>query len=339
MKIYDKYSNTELLNQYNIPVFHCLEDIANTIGLSSKIIYLFSMHNYRYYRKFNILKKNKQKREICAPIFQLKLVQKWLLINIFSKLLVSSSAMAFKKRVNGIKENALMHLGNLYILQIDLKDFFNSITQEQVFKLLRKKGYNASASAIITGLCTYNDFLPQGGITSPTISNLICNRLDKRLLGLCNKRDITYSRYADDMTFSSNDKTALKKIKQIVASIIQQEGFTINETKTRFLSPKSRKTITGLNINSNDVKADKNLKKQVRAMIYKSIMSKDYSKNNKIRGIVSYINSIEKDYKTKICNYINSIEDRLIFNEDAKEIINEYNQNKIFKETKTFKHF
>lgn len=333
----NKYSNTELLNQYNLPIFHNMEELASSMGLSKKIIYLFSLHSSKYYKKFKILKKNNKEREICAPNAKLKLVQKWLLINIFSKLVVSNQAMAFKKGINGIKLNASMHNKNLYILQIDLVDFFTSIKQKQVFKLLRRKGYNGKISAIITSLCTYNGCLPQGGITSPIISNLICNSLDKRLVGLCSKRDINYSRYADDMTFSSNEKSSLKRIVPIITDIIKQEGFAINKEKTRFSCPGSRKVITGVNINSNELKAKKELKRQVRAMIHKAIMQQEYEQNDKIRGLVAYINSIEQNYKEKICNYIESFEEKLMFEPNSKEIFEKYNKNKIFKECKNLK--
>ena len=333
----NKYSNTELLNQYNLPIFHNMEELASSMGLSKKIIYLFSLHSSKYYKKFKILKKNNKEREICAPNAKLKLVQKWLLINIFSKLVVSNQAMAFKKGINGIKLNASMHNKNLYILQIDLVDFFTSIKQKQVFKLLRRKGYNGKISAIITSLCTYNGCLPQGGITSPIISNLICNSLDKRLVGLCSKRDINYSRYADDMTFSSNEKSSLKRIVPIITDIIKQEGFAINKEKTRFSCPGSRKVITGVNINSNELKAKKELKRQVRAMIHKSIMQQEYEQNDKIRGLVAYINSIEQYYKEKICNYIESFEEKLKFEPNSQEIFEKYNKNKIFKEFKNLK--
>ena len=333
----NKYSNTELLNQYNLPIFHNMEELASSMGLSKKIIYLFSLHSSKYYKKFKILKKNNKEREICAPNAKLKLVQKWLLINIFSKLVVSNQAMAFKKGINGIKLNASMHNKNLYILQIDLVDFFTSIKQKQVFKLLRRKGYNGKISAIITSLCTYNGCLPQGGTTSPIISNLICNSLDKRLVGLCSKRDINYSRYADDMTFSSNEKSSLKRIVPIITDIIKQEGFAINKEKTRFSCPGSRKVITGVNINSNELKAKKELKRQVRAMIHKSIMQQEYEQNDKIRGLVAYINSIEQNYKEKICNYIESFEEKLKFEPNSKEIFEKYNKNKIFKECKNLK--
>ena len=333
----NKYSNTELLNQYNLPIFHNMEELAGSMGLSNKIIYLFSLHSSRYYKKFKILKKNNKEREICAPNSKLKLVQKWLLINIFSKLVVSNHAMAFKKGINGIRLNASIHNKNLYILQIDLKDFFTSIKQKQVFKLLKRKGYNDKISAIITGLCTYNGYLPQGGITSPIISNLICNSLDKRLVGLCSKRDINYSRYADDMTFSSNEKSSLKQILPIITDIIKQEGFSINEEKTRFSCPGSRKVITGVNINSNELKAKKELKRRVRAMIHKSIIQQEYGQNDKIRGLVAYINSIEPNYKEKICNYIEGFEEKLMFESNSKEIFEKYNKNKIFKESKNLK--
>jgi hypothetical protein len=202
---------------------------------------------------------------------------------------------------------------------------------------LRRKGYNGIVSGTLANLCTYDGYLPQGGICSPALSNLVCMSIDKRLIGLCDKRDITYTRYADDMTFSSNDKTLLKKIYPIIEKIIQGEGFILNKNKTRFLSPKSRKMITGVNINTKEVKANGKLKRKVRAIIHKSIMTGNYEQNDKIIGLIAFINSIEGNYRSKIIKYINSFEKKLQFPTD-KKYIELYNKNKLFKKLKKFKY-
>ena len=143
--------------------------------------------------------------------------------------------MAFRKGKDyGHKQNALYHSNTLYGLALDLKDFFPSITASKVYTIFSSLGYNNFAATILTNLCTLDGKLPQGSACSPALSNIICITLDKRLIGLCEKRGIRYSRYADDMYFSCDDKALLLKNFPIITKIIEDEDFNINEKKTHF---------------------------------------------------------------------------------------------------------
>ncbi|WP_427340440.1 reverse transcriptase domain-containing protein [Caloranaerobacter sp. DY30410] len=235
-----------------------------------------------------------------------------------------------KNSGNALINNAKIHRYNLYILIIDIKNFFPSIRKNKVYNLFRKIGYNGLISEILSNICTYKGYLPQGGVTSPYLSNLICYKLDKRISGYCNKRDINYSRYADDLVFSANNKNELKKAFNVIKDIIEDEGFKLNDNKTRYLVPKSRKRITGITVNDGNLKAPKELKRKVRAMTHRSIVLADYSKIEKIRGYVSFINSIENGYYDKIINYINNFQKKDIVY--FKEIVDAFNSNKIFKD-------
>lgn len=336
----ETYSNTELLTQFNLPILHNLEDLSYSIGLSKKILFLFSNQkiNKKFYSFFEITKKNGNKRKICAPNHQLKLVQKWILVNILSKLNVSDRAKAFCYGINGIKENAELHKTRLYLLEIDIKDFFNNIKRDRVYTLFRRKGYCCSIAGILANICTFDGYLPQGGICSPILSNLVCNSLDKRIIGLCDKRDIMYSRYADDMTFSSNEKSSLRRILPLIEKIIKEEGFELNKNKTRFLSPGSKKCITGITINGNNIKVSKALKRNLRVLIHKSIVNADYSNTNKIKGLVAFINSIEPSYKEKIIEYISNLSNKQYIYID-KHIVTEFNKNKFYKEITNYKYY
>lgn len=328
------YTNTFLLNTLDLPVITDLNTLSNYLGLSKRLIYLLSLKTENYYKRFFIPKKNGKQREILSPSYSLKLVQKCILTDILEKINITDEAMAFKKGENkGIKQNADYHKYSLYLLEMDVKDFFPSIKRSSVFFLFKNIGYNKFISNILANLCTYKGYLPQGGVTSPYLSNLIAYKMDRRLQQLCCKRDILYTRYADDLTFSCNNKDTLKKIKPIIKEIINDEGFVLNNSKTRLLSPKSHKVINGITVNDNKVKANKMLKKKVRAMIHSSIVSCDYSKNDVIRGYISFVNYVEEGYKEKIINYINKLatEKEYRYFED---IVQAYNENKLFKEAK-----
>ena len=314
----------------NLPKIYDLYSFSKEIGLSTTIIYLLSKQTYRYYSSVAIPKKKKgSMRQLNIPSFSMRVVQNWIKKNILDNIPISNSAMAFRKGKNyGIRKNAELHKENEFILKIDFKDFFWSINKEKVFSVFKSVGYNNTISEILTNICTYNGSLPQGGVTSPSISNIVCTKLDSRLEGLSSIRNITYSRYADDLIFSSNDEILLKKAKKVICEIINDEGFNVNNDKVRFISPQTRKSITGLLIVKNNVIVPREIKRKVRAMIHKMIVSTDYSDIDKIRGYIAYISSIESDYFEKIKTYIENMvnkEQYRVF----EDIVNIYNKNKI----------
>lgn len=331
------FTNSFILNALNLPVMKDLNDISYLTGLSNQLLFLLSQNSEAYYKKFYLDKKNGGVREINSPSYSMKLVQRWILSEILEKVKVSNESMAFKKDFgNGSIKNARYHQYSLYILQLDLERFFDSIDKERIFLVFKSLGYNTYISHVLTNICTLNGTLPQGGVCSPYLSNLICYKLDRRLTGLCSKRDVLYTRYADDLTFSCDNKQTLKKIKNIIEDIIIDENLKINHFKTRLLSPGSHKKVNGITVNNGNLKASKELKKKVRAMIHHSIVSEDYSKNNIIRGYVSYINSIEKGYLEKMKEYIFNI-----FKKDYNHFsstVNAFNENKLYRDIESIEY-
>lgn len=127
------------------------------------------------------------------------------------------------------------HVGKKYYMRMDIKDFFDSITVDQIYENLQDIVKSIDAIRLILGICTYHGVLPQGAVTSPMLSNLVFRRIDQRILKYCQKFDVTYTRYADDLLFSSNSidfknkKWFYKKIKYI----LQEKGFKSNYSKRR----------------------------------------------------------------------------------------------------------
>ena len=301
-----------------------INDLADKLHLTPDFIK--AKTKYPKYKSFKIQKRNGSKREICAPNFELKILQKWILLNVLERETLSESVMAFRKGKNGIKENAQFHMGSRYILEMDLKDFYPSITFYMVKNLFNKKfGYSDEISDVFAKLCTYKGVLPQGGITSPAISNHICKFLDNKLVDFCRLKGIKYSRYADDLTFSCDDFYTLKDARSKIEIIINKNSrFKLNEDKTRLLAPNGIQRVTGITINQNQLKVSKSLKNKIRAVIYFSIKtgilqtsSFKTNKKNKIKnakeeliGNIAFINSIEPDYLEKIIKYILDLEQR-----------------------------
>lgn len=320
--------NNIILNTLNVPSINNFSQLARELSISKGLLYYISCKKDYCYTQKSIPKKDGSERVLSIPSYPLKIVQKWILTEILEKITVSDQSMAFVPGKNGLLDNANKHKNNVFVLEMDITDFFGSINSKTIFHLFQNIGYNKDVSTIFSNICTYNNSLPQGGVTSPYLANLVCYNLDKRLTGFCDRRDIVYTRYADDMSFSCNNRIILNRAESIISRIVEDEGFIINPKKTRYLSEQTKKTVTGITINSGEAHANRELKRALRAAIFNSIMDGDYSKNDWIRGCIAFVNSIETGYKDKMIKYIEHIVSKPAIKNDVK-LIADYNNNKI----------
>lgn len=327
--IYLNIGNTVILKTLGVPVINSFEHLSEQLSLTKKLLYFLTYEKNYCYHKKEIPKKDMTTRVLYVPCLSLKVIQKWILTEILEKINVSAQAMAFVPKKNGLKENAEFHKKNIFLLEMDITNFFGTITEKQVFKLFCNIGYGSKVAAVLTNLCTFEGVLPQGAVTSPYIANLVCYHLDARINGYCCRKDIVYTRYADDLTFSSNNRILLNRIEKFVKYIVTEEGFNINEKKTRYLSNDVKKTVTGITINNEEVHVDKKIKRDIRAQIFNSIKTKKYDDNNQVQGKIAYVNSIESGYRDKIVSYIKTIIEKPQFSNDI-EIVNAFNENKLY---------
>ncbi len=222
---------------------------------------LLHINNYSY-KSFYIKKKRGGNRSISQPSPKLRILQECLMIVLEEVYTPNPSCFGFIKG-KSIYDNATIHSNSDIVCGFDLEDFFDSITEHRIIKVLSSKHYNleSSVATTIAKLCTVPKgsvrVLPQGSPTSPILSNIIADQLDYRLTKLCSKFEITYSRYADDLTFSFN-YSCLKRwkshgfrkgLKEIIESIVREEGFTLNERKTHISYHYQRQTVTGIIVN------------------------------------------------------------------------------------------
>ena len=189
----------------------------------------------RKYKQFFIPKKSGGTRKITAPSDDLNRVQRWLSIALQCLFTPHPCATGF---VTGrsVVTNAAMHTGKKYVYNIDLKDFFPSIKESRIRAVLHKITpfeLLPDGAALIARLSCRHYVLPQGAPTSPVLSNAVCIRLDRRLNQLSKKLNLTYSRYADDITFSSDENLFDKRFQLLIEEIITSEGFRINPDKVR----------------------------------------------------------------------------------------------------------
>lgn len=222
------------------------------------------LNNFNSYNEIQIPKKNGGNRTLLIPNEELKSIQRWILNNILNSIPISDYAKGFKKGLSIVK-NAEVHTNKECLLNIDLTDFFSSIESQRVYKAFRYIGYTKEISAMLSRLCTYNNFLPQGSPTSPYLANIICKKMDKRLFSLCKDKGIDYTRYADDLTFSGD--IMLSKYLPIISEIVEDEGFQINTTKTRISYQHHRQVVTGLTVNKG-LNIPRDMKKKLSQEIY-----------------------------------------------------------------------
>jgi len=250
----------------NLPVIFDKIHLAHLLGIKPYNLssLLYALDSYCYH-EYIIPKKNGGVRIIDSPSMDLKYIQRWILDNIIDKMHVSEYAHGFVKN-RSILTNAVLHIDHECVITIDLKDFFPSVKLEQVFMLFKYYGYTKEVSFTLAKLCTYLGILPQGSPASPAITNVLCLKLDKRLGKLAESYNAVYSRYADDLTFSGTK--ALPSIIPVVKKIIEEEGFRVNEKKTRVAYAHERQEVTGLIVNDGAVKVSKKFKRALRQEIY-----------------------------------------------------------------------
>lgn len=216
----------------------------------------------RMYRHFSIAKGPNKVRMISAPDERLKFLQRKLADKLTELYRPRNPVHGFVAE-RSIKTNALAHLHRRFVVNIDLKDFFPTITQHRVEGMLSSLGIDARVAEIIARICCNNAHLPQGAPSSPVLSNMICFRLDRQLMSIAKETRCIYTRYADDITFSSHQPpTALfestlpsagrfspELFALKLRDIFQQNGFSINPDKAHYADRNSRRIVTGLKVN------------------------------------------------------------------------------------------
>jgi len=213
----------------------------------------------RRYKVYEIAKRSGNgTRTIAHPSKELKYIQRHIIDLLQQRIPVHEAALAYEKG-RGIKLNAEMHSKNQYLLKMDFKDFFPSITPEHLINVAKKNNLNLSDADIYvltqtmfwkrntsSGLC-----LSIGAPSSPFISNAIMYEFDKELSDICNKMNVVYTRYADDISFSTNSENILYKLPPIIEEQLQRFTFgsiKINQSKTVNSSKKHNRHITGVTI-------------------------------------------------------------------------------------------
>lgn len=255
----------ENLFEKNLPVIYDQHHFSLLVGYNLSYLIKVSNSQKPFYREFKIPKKTKEEfRSITEPLPNLKNIQRWILEEILNKLTPSPYSKAFRKGYS-IKDNARFHRKQKKVLTIDIENYFGSIDYNKVLKFFRDLGYSNAVAVMLANICTLDDELPQGSPTSPMLSNLITRRLDKRIAGFTDKNHIRYTRYADDLTFSGDFSEG--QLINFVKFVLEDEGFIINERKTRVRKQNQRQEVTGIVVNEK-MQASRKYRRDLRKIMF-----------------------------------------------------------------------
>ena len=247
-------------------------------------------------------------REIHHPSRRLKALQRWLLSNIIEALPVHPAAAAYRRN-RSIFENARAHAASRYLLRMDLENFFPSITSVDVRQYI--KGHSAFFLEwtepdinVFCGIVCRNSRLTIGAPTSPALSNSICYDLDVNLHALCENSGVAYTRYADDLFFSTVQREVLFQTEKDVIEIVDKlkipANLKVNGHKTRHSSKRGSRRVTGIVLGSDGAPhVGRGLKRKIRALIHR-FDSLDEPNKASLAGLIAYAIGFEPAFLNRL---------------------------------------
>lgn len=259
-----------------------------------------------HYQEFWMRKRSGGYRMVSAPDKDLQAIQSTIYSRILSSVTIVHPAAVGFRCGRSVVDNAAPHLGKRYVLKMDIHDFFGSIRSPRVRQTFKKIGYPENVSKVLGALCCLHRHLPQGAPTSPALSNIVGYEMDRKLAALAAEYGVTYTRYADDLTFSG-DVFPKEQIIPQVKRIIRDEKFEPNHKKTHFMNQSSRKIITGVSVASGvKLTIPKSKKREIRKNVYfiltkglaehqRRIGSHDPAYLKRLIGMLCYWRAIEPD--------------------------------------------
>lgn len=329
-RLNQRESDADKLAGYGMPVMSTPADLAKALGIEVSRLRWLAYHTEvatrLHYVQFLVPKRSGGTRMLSAPHKSLAATQQWIYKEIVTKLPVESPAHGF---VTGrsIVTNAQPHVGQAVLLNMDLEGFFPSIAWQRARSVFHRAGYSPCVATILALLCTecpreaveFNGVryyvatgprgLPQGASTSPGLSNQVARKLDKRLNGLAVKLGLTYTRYADDLTFSGpaefNERVGYLIAR--VRHIALEEGFSVNEKKTRVLRKSAQQSVTGVVVNEKASLPREELRK-LRAILHRAGKEGLEAQNREGRpnyrawlaGKIAYVRMVRPDLGAKM---------------------------------------
>lgn len=342
----------ELVSYRKVPAILTLNHLAKRIGVN--FLYLRGVvdrSDNTIYRHFRIRKRSGGSRPISVPNPKLMSVQRWLANYVLRNVKAHNASYAFSPE-NSIAKCAARHCGARWLVKMDVSDFFGSISEIQVFKVFSSLGYQPLIAFELARLCTYVPKqslkyklaswkvwrktrvikpyesqvlgrLPQGAPTSPMLSNLAMIEIDTKISALARDLGLIYTRYSDDLTFSTRstefDRAAAGILITKVSKLLKSEGLFPKKSKTVIIPPGARKVVLGLIVDADRPRLPREFKSKLRQHLYylekfgpaEHANFRDWETISglyrHLRGLIDFANMVEPIYATEMLGKLDKV--------------------------------
>ena len=286
------------------------KQLSETLGVPAGALARLSFTPNQNYSVFLMPKRSGGFRPIHRPSKELAGVQRLIKRRILDLIPIKSACVTGFRPGMSILDNARFHAAKAIVVKFDLKDFFPSISFGRVQYLFQVAGFDYRLAHALAFLTTVREgdpardqggerkrgsrrWLPQGAPTSPGLANLAASQMDSRLEGLGKSLGFVYSRYADDMTFSTGDPTGkVDALKDLVAEIVHECGFRLNDQKTTVMRAPGGRRVTGLIVDGTAPRVPREQMRRVRAMIHRFRTDPQNAEARKLLGCLSYMRMV-----------------------------------------------
>lgn len=285
-----------------------IEQISLSLGMPADYVDRVANGASHMYKTYTVPKRTGGTRTIHHPARPLKAIQRWLAANVISDWPVHLAAKAYREGVS-IFDNAALHSNSKYLLRMDFSGFFEAIHEDDIRRYIEGKSayFSAWSSVDIDAfckICLRFGKLTIGAPTSPSLANALCYELDSKLEYLCAHKEVTYSRYADDMFFSAAQSNVLSEVEKEVSSVVSglnvPAHLSLNVNKTRHSSKKGARRVTGIVLGSDGKPyIGRQLKRRIRAMVhtYDDLSPKEQTT---LAGLLAYAVGFDPDFKNSL---------------------------------------
>lgn len=284
------------LSALGLPPVTSRDVLATMLGINPALIWSFEYRPLTHYRSFTIPKGARKERVILAPRVALKVVQKWLSVQLQSGYTPPDHVFGFVPGRSHI-DAAKVHRLAKWTYSVDISNFFPTTPQSLIQSVMDSLGYGAKAAEILARICCFQGFLPQGAPSSPVLSNLAFRRVDAGLQEVARKFGVRLSRYADDVVFSGTEDFP-EALAGEVRELFVGTPWTLSPDKTEFSSLPARLKVHGLLVHGEEVRLTKGYRNKLRA--YAHLMAKGKVRDDdkkKIAGHLQYerhvLNSVD----------------------------------------------
>lgn len=268
------------------------------------------------YKKYNISKANGGVRKISQPAKETKYIMNWLVAKVFTQLPIHESATAYYKGCS-VKANAEHHMRNKYMVKFDFKNFFPSIGIQDILHHLTKHhidkfDFDKESLVQIARVCCIKDphskfglSLSVGSPASPVLSNSVMYEFDSKISKWSKDNNVVYTRYADDLTFSTNEKGLCFNIKDVINLFLKEieyPSLSLNEAKTIYVSKRGRRQITGVVVNNeNNLSLGRKRKRVLSSLIHKlSLGQLNEEERAYLQGMLGFAKDVEPTFLSRM---------------------------------------